>query len=129
MKRKQRQSNSGFTLIEVLVAIIILSIGLLAVAAMQATSIRSNDFAQRLTVITAVAQGTLEDLMARNTSDPIFDTAAVDVPYENRTVQGVIYNSSYSITPDTPVSDVAMVVMTVTGGGRTLSLTSYKRSL
>jgi Tfp pilus assembly protein PilV len=106
-----------------------LSIGLLAVAAMQVTSIQSNNFAQQITVITAVAQGALEDVMARGSSDPIYDTTAVDVPYENRTVQGVTYNSSYSITPNSPVTDVAMVVMTVTGGGRTLSLTSYKRAL
>lgn len=40
MKQKLRLNNCGFTLVEVLVAVVILSIGLLAVAGMQTTSLR-----------------------------------------------------------------------------------------
>ncbi len=129
MDKNRRQFERGFTLLELLVAIDILAIGLLAVASMQASAIRSNSLAERVTVITAVAQGALEDLMARADSDPIFDAAASNVPYDTRIVQGVTYNAAYTMTPDTPVTGVAQVVMTVTGGGRTMTLTSYKRSL
>jgi len=129
MDKKRRQFDRGFTLLEMLVAIVILAIGLLAVASMQANAIRSNSLAERVTVITAAAQGALEDLLARADSDPIFDAAASDVPYDTRIVQGVTYNASYTMTPNTPVTGVAQVVMTVTGGGRTMILTSYKRSL
>lgn len=136
MNMRRRQLDRGFTLLEVLIAIVILAIGLLAVASMQANAIRSNSLAQRVTVITAVAQGAMEDLMARANSDPIFDAAASNVLYDTRTVQGVTYNASYTITPNsiippnvTPTSGVARVDMTVTGGGRTMTLTRYKRSL
>ncbi len=37
-----RVNNKGFTLVEVLVALLVLSIGLLAVASMQTNSLRSN---------------------------------------------------------------------------------------
>jgi len=43
--RKNINNNKGFTLVEVLVALIILSIGLLAVASMQTNSLRSNNSA------------------------------------------------------------------------------------
>ncbi|MGH7273948.1 MAG: type IV pilus modification PilV family protein [Nitrospiria bacterium] len=128
MDKKRRQFDKGFTLLELLIAIVILAIGLLAVASMQVNAMRSNSLAERVTVITAVAQGAMEDLMARADSDPIFDAAAFNVPYDTRIVQGVTYNSAYTVTPNTPVTNVAQVVMTVTGGGRTMTLTSYKRS-
>ena len=144
MNPKRRQLDSGFTLIEVLVAMIILSIGLLAVASMQASAMRSNSFAERVTVITTVAQGAMEDLLARADSDPIFDTAAANVVFDldpstaaaTRTIQGITYSATYTITPNpiippnaAPTLNVARVVMTITGGGRTITLTSYKRSL
>ncbi|HLB01904.1 MAG TPA: prepilin-type N-terminal cleavage/methylation domain-containing protein [Nitrospiria bacterium] len=129
MDKNRRQFDRGFTLLELLIAIVILAIGLLAVASMQANAIRSNSLAERVTVITAVAHGAIEDLLARADSDPIFDAAASNVPYDTRIVQGVTYNASYTMTPNTPVTGVAQVVMTVTGGGRTMTLTSYKRSL
>ena len=105
---------------------------------------RSNSLAERVTVITAVAQGAMEDLLARADSDPIFDTAAANVVFDldpstaaaTRTIQGITYSATYTITPNpiippnaAPTLNVARVVMTITGGGRTITLTSYKRSL
>ena len=55
--------EDGFTLIEVLVAIVVLSIGLLGVAAMQVTAIRVNSSSNTLTQATNVAQDQLERLM------------------------------------------------------------------
>ena len=123
-------TDAGLLAATVLVVVLaILAVGLLAVASMQANAIRSNSLAERVTVITAVAHGAIEDLLARADSDPIFDAAASNVPYDTRIVQGVTYNASYTMAPNTPVTDVARVDMTVTGGGRTMTLTSYKRSL
>ena len=55
--------EDGFTLVEVLVAIVVLSIGLLGVAAMQLTTIRVNSTSNTLTQATNVAQDQLERLM------------------------------------------------------------------
>jgi type IV pilus assembly protein PilV len=137
MLSKRVQTDRGFTLLEVLVALIILAIGLLAVASMQTSALSSNSFAQRVTVVTALAQGALEDLMARPGTDAIFQTDAANVNYDldpqvaatTRTIQGVTYSATYTIDANNPVTGVARVEMTVTGGGRTLTLTSYKRSV
>jgi type IV pilus assembly protein PilV len=42
MKRSQRLHNSGFTLVEVLVTLVILSVGLLGIAALHTASLRNN---------------------------------------------------------------------------------------
>ena len=46
---KTRQSEKGFTLIEVLVAMVVLTIGILSLYTMQVSSIRGNSHASRLT--------------------------------------------------------------------------------
>lgn len=58
------QSCEGFTLIEVLVAITIFAIGLLALAGMQVTGIRGNSTAQVITGKVAYAQSVIEEFVA-----------------------------------------------------------------
>jgi prepilin-type N-terminal cleavage/methylation domain-containing protein len=56
------REKKGFSLIEVLIGIIFLAIGLLAVAGMQATSVRGNFFSNNLMLASYVAQDRLEFL-------------------------------------------------------------------
>ncbi len=130
------KSNRGFTLLEVLVAIGIFAFGLLALATMQTTAITSNSSSASLTVGAALAQGAMEDLMARSSSDPFFTVAAIDTVYDldptaaaaTRTIEGRTYNATYSVTPNIPATNVTRMDVTVTGGGRAITLTSYKRT-
>ena len=66
LNRKQDQSKreSGFTLLEVIIAISILTVGMLAVASMQTAAIRGNSFANQATESITWAQDKMEDLMA-----------------------------------------------------------------
>ena len=56
------KNKNGFTLIEVLVGLVILAIGLLAIAGMQITSVRGNFFSSNLTQASILAQDRLETL-------------------------------------------------------------------
>ena len=62
--REKHDRQAGFTLIEVVVAISILSVGLLAVASMQTAAINGNDKAYRITEGVTWAQDRLEYLLA-----------------------------------------------------------------
>ena len=62
-KREMQMDIKGFTLIEVLIVMAIFSIGILAVAAMQVTSTKSNASARRITEATALAENQIENLM------------------------------------------------------------------
>jgi type IV pilus assembly protein PilV len=54
--------EKGFSLIEVLIGLIILAIGILAVAGMQITSIVGTSFSSNLTQASVIAQDRLEFL-------------------------------------------------------------------
>ena len=62
--RRDRDNEAGFTLLEVMIAITVLTVGLLAVAGMQTAAIRGNDKAYRVTEGTTWAQDRLELLVA-----------------------------------------------------------------
>ena len=67
MNRKETQNQSGFTLLEVLIALLILSIGLLGLAALQTTGLRSNQMASMRTLATQLAY----DMTDRMRANPV----------------------------------------------------------
>lgn len=74
-KRGAQIGNQGYTLIEVLIAIAIFSIGFLAVAAMQTTSVKGNASARRATEATALAENQIERLLELPYDDNDLDPA------------------------------------------------------
>ena len=54
----------GFTLMETMVAIVVLSIGLFATASLQITAVDANSSANRYTDAITIAQGRIEELMS-----------------------------------------------------------------
>jgi type IV pilus assembly protein PilV len=89
------EKQTGFSLIEVLIGLIILAVGLLAIAGLQVTSIRGNTFSNNLMQATYVAQDRLE----------LFKNLPLDSPTLQAgnynpgpiTISGVVFNQSYTI--------------------------------
>ena len=65
VEHSHTQRQQGFTLLEVLIALLILSIGLLGLAALQTTSLRSNQMASMRTTATQLAYD-ISDRMRAN---------------------------------------------------------------
>ena len=61
-----KHSQSGFSLVEVMVAILLLTVGLLALAQMQTQAVASNHFGSQLTEATFLAQDKMEELRLLN---------------------------------------------------------------
>ena len=57
-----KNTQSGFSMIELLVAVVILAVGLLGLAGLQVTAIKTNSHSQGLVAASAVAQMFLEDV-------------------------------------------------------------------
>lgn len=57
-----RDNNSGFTLMEVLIAMVILTVGLLGTAALITGIINSNKLSNRISAATVLAQDKMEDI-------------------------------------------------------------------
>jgi type IV pilus assembly protein PilV len=73
---KKIRNDKGYTLIEMLIAIAILSVGLLAVATMQISSIRVNDTARRMTRRATIAQDRLEYIMSLKYTHAVLTSGA-----------------------------------------------------
>ncbi len=87
--------EKGFTLIEVLVGLIILAIGVLAIAGMQITSTRGNFFSSNLMHASYVAQDRLELLKNTDFSDGLLSNGShAD---GTATFSGVVYNRAYTV--------------------------------
>ncbi len=63
---KYLRLNIGFTLIEIMIAIVILSVALLSMASTTVTVIKGNQVSNRATEAIALAQDTMEDLRNKN---------------------------------------------------------------
>jgi prepilin-type N-terminal cleavage/methylation domain-containing protein len=61
--KRHRENQSGFTILEVLIAISILTIGLLAVGQMQIMDIKWNYFSGNTTAALTLAEEKMEDLL------------------------------------------------------------------
>lgn len=121
----QTGNDKGFTLIEILIAITILSIGLLAVASMQISAIRGNSFANDLTEGTTLASEKLESIIRiaeRDYNDTLLrdvdddgnsglDHSGADADFHNA---GPKYTVSYNISTDSPFIDTKIVKVIVT---------------
>jgi len=68
---KNRQK--GFALIEILIAITVFAIGILAVAKMQITAIKANSFARNLTDASNIAQDKMEKLITLDYNNTLLD--------------------------------------------------------
>ena len=96
-KRICRIDNRGFTFVELLMVIAIFSIGILAVASMQVTSINANSSARMSGEATALAANQLETLMASGYDDDALNPAL----NPHQIVQG-----AYTITWNVFESDI-----------------------
>ena len=129
------QDEKGLTLLEVLVAMVVLSLGLLALAKMQITAIQVNATSGRLTQGTAIAQDQVEQLMALPYTDAKLDdqtpVGEVTTYTEARPAQG--YTVTWTVDQDTPAVGVKTINLTVTwsnrGQQKTFSLAFLKESV
>ncbi len=129
--------EGGFSLLELIIAISIMAIGLIAAATTLSTGIGSNRLAQRLSVETNLAYAVLDEFLAKDNGDVLFDADVTGVAYDldtgngatTRVVNGVTYTALFTIDADAPVVGVAQVTVTVSGGGRNVTLSTLKRAI
>jgi type II secretion system protein I len=110
MIRGQR-GRQGFTLLEVLVAMAIFSIGILAVGALQINSTNTNTGARIYTEESTWVADQIERLTALD-----YDNTDLDAG-DHEVVQGP-YTVQWTVADDSPVADAKRIAVTVTGAHR-----------
>jgi prepilin-type N-terminal cleavage/methylation domain-containing protein len=105
MMRTARKRRRGFTLIEVMVSLGIMTIGAMAVIALQTQTIRANSYARQVTTATQIAQIWIERIKEDAcmwTTPAALNGGTPDVPTVlNRTLylQSIVTNAGRWITP------------------------------
>ncbi|MBW2040083.1 MAG: type IV pilus modification protein PilV [Deltaproteobacteria bacterium] len=109
---RRLKDTKGFTLLEVLITLIILSVGLLGLASMQIMAVKGNSFGQQMTVASTLAQNKLEELRKAN-----FDSIANGNDTYSDQINGVSYTRQWTVQDDTPEVDAKTVVIAVSWEG------------
>ena len=143
VKNHYNKGNAGFTILEVLTALAIFSLGFLAVMALQSSSIQGNSRARGVTDISVYAADRIEKLMALPFNDDNLD--AGNYPPGGQVLDGIDNNYdgrideanetgpltvTWTIVNDWPILNVKTITVTVTNNHpnvqRTFSLQTTK---
>ncbi|HTO69666.1 MAG TPA: prepilin-type N-terminal cleavage/methylation domain-containing protein [Myxococcota bacterium] len=122
--------DSGFTLIEVMIAMAILGIGLLAIAAAQITAMRVSSRSKNMQQAMFLAREQLDDMDALLPGSAVLQTAATiadpanPIKVTNDAENGTSFNRSMQIIPNNPTTDMAQVIVTVAWNNATTSAPS-----
>ena len=99
-------SSKGFTLLEVLVAIVVLSVALLGTASLTGSIIGYNQFADQVTAATTLAQGKIEEL--KNT-----DYVSIAGSTDTQSINSTTYSREWDVSDDSPAPDMKTITVTV----------------
>lgn len=122
---RYEQHEAGFTLLEILIAVAILSVGILGLINMQISSIQGNDRALELSEASTEGATNLESLMGL-----AYDDSGMAGGATGNTTQGN-YTISWAVADNTPIPNVKQITMTVSwtaddGSTKTFTTTYYK---
>jgi len=98
-------NNKGFTLIEILMALAVFSIGILGVASMQILSVNYNGYARRTTEATTI----VTELIERTMTLP-YDANDLDPANNPRQVTAGIYTVTWNVTDNVDNKTINMTV-------------------
>ncbi len=102
--------NEGFTLLEVMIALVILAVGLLGLAALQLVAVKSNAFSSEMTYATMLAQQHAESLKNLPFNDGNLTPGAHTAMGSSK---GVQYTVTWNVTDNVPATDMKSVNVTV----------------
>ncbi len=110
-------AQSGFSLVELLVAVMILAIGLLGLAKLQVTAIKVNSQSESMMAASTIAQGIIEEIAALDSSDAMFNSTVTDAVWDTSPITvegGGTYDITYNVeTGYKGVTNLCMVTVTV----------------
>jgi type IV pilus assembly protein PilV len=99
--------DEAFTLIEVMIALVVLSIGLIALAGLQVSAIKGNNFSKRITTAISIADDQIEQLK----NIPYADIQAE--PATNLTVSNMNFSREVIVTINNPLPNTKRIDVTV----------------
>jgi prepilin-type N-terminal cleavage/methylation domain-containing protein len=121
---KTIRKTKGFTLIEVAAGLIILAMGLLAIAAMQITSTKGNHFSSHVTQATIFAQDKLEYLKNLSYRDSDLSSGQ----HNEGILPGTVFSRQYTVTEDggNSIKTITVTVQWADRGNHSISFSTIR---
>ncbi len=118
---RRAQNQRGFTLIEIMVAVTLLSVGLLGMAGLTVGIMRGNTLSSEVTTATVLAQAKMEDIKRMDYGD----VTQADFPLEDyNSISGYAnYKRDTDIDVDNPDFGMKTVTITVSWDSDASSIT------
>jgi type IV pilus assembly protein PilV len=99
--------EEGFTLIEIMIALVIMSIGLTALASVQISAIRGNAFSKRMTTAVSIADEKLEQIKS-NPYANILSELSIQITQSN-----MKFTRQVTVTDNSPLTNTKTINVTV----------------
>jgi len=109
--RPNKDNDNGFTLLEVLIAIVILTVGLLGMASLTVGIINGNKFSNDLSKATVLAQDKMEDIR-RVGYTGVSDETKAELPTPDNE-----YKREVIVTPHSPGTNMKSISVKIHWGG------------
>jgi type IV pilus assembly protein PilV len=106
--KSQVSIEDGFTLIEIMITLVILSIGLTALAGLQVSAIKGNTFSKRMTAAVSIANQKLEQIKDTDYAN-ILSESSTQITQSN-----MLFTRQVTVTNNSPLANTKTVNVTVT---------------
>jgi len=108
--------HAGFTLIEVMIALVILSIGILALAKLQISAIQGNTLSQNMTTAVSLAEQRVEQLKNTPYTDIKSESPPVNIDPNTAQVTAAVtkWTRQVTVTDGSPLTNTKTVSVLVT---------------
>ena len=103
-------SKKGFSLLEILIALVLFAVGMLAIGGMQIGSIKGNSFSQEVTQATVLSQDKLEELRKMDFDDSNLSSGH----HDEGVLSGTGFSRTYYVTDTSPTLKAVTVTVTWT---------------
>jgi type IV pilus assembly protein PilV len=106
--KSQVSIEEGFTLIEIMITLVILSIGLTSLAGLQVSAIKGNTFSKRMTAAVSIANEKLEQMKDTDYAN-ILSESSTQITRSN-----MRFTRQITVTNNSPLANTKTVNVTVT---------------
>ncbi len=100
------RKNSGFTLIEIMIAIAVIAIGIFGMMSLVITVMKGNTLSKRVTTATTIAQEELENFKRMDYDNAVDDSGS-------DTAHNIVYYWEADVQDDTPATDIKTITIDV----------------
>lgn len=119
------KGESGFTVLEVVIAVLVLALGLMSAAVMQTRAVDESNAASRMTERVTASELFMEDLMGRTivpsdpNLDPVFEDADGEWQDAPTPAECQPYQTQFRVVPNAPLNNLTTIQVVVTPQGMT----------